>query len=393
MGQEDYLFIRILADFISEKKTNLDTNVDWLSILQMAKKHQVQGIIYYQCKDMLPDNIRETLEEAYLSTTYYYVNRKNLMGEITSAFCQSDLPFFSVKGYEVARYYPIPALRTMGDCDIVVHRTDVPRAVQLLQQLGYTGSKTITLQQWGCKKNGMHFEIHDKLVQEGEYATQVQAEFFNNYDLYLKDGALDSSFHFMFLLMHLRKHFLNRGVGIRQFMDLAAMIKNNDSLNWIWIEDKLACLDLLKFAHVCYALVESWFDISAPVEYIGVEKEFAEQVALKVLADGVFGFNNRDNKKTDAHTALIVVKGPLWIRRIKVIFRSVFLSYEIMRGYPGCEFIDGRPWLLPVAWGKRFVMILKEKDKSSVASVMKNSMIPIEELRERKELLKKMGIL
>lgn len=392
MSQEQYLFIRILADFLSGKKTNPDTDVDWLKILQMAKIHQVQGIVYYQCKNLLPDNICKTLEEAYLSTTYYYVNRKALMGEISRTFNQSELPFFCVKGYEVARYYPIPALRTMGDCDIVVHRIDVPRAVQLLQQLGFTGSETITLQQWGCNKNGMHFEIHNKLVQEGEYATQDQIKFFNNFDLYLKDDVLDPNFHFLYLLMHLRKHFLNRGVGIRQFMDLAVMIKNNDQLNWAWIEDKLDCIDLLRFAHVCYALVEMWFDVKAPVKYASADQAFVDQITLKILADGVFGFDNEDNKKADAHTALIVSRGPLWLRRIKLILQSVFLNYEIMRGYPGCGFIDGRPWLLPVAWIKRFVVLISEKDKSGVVNVVNNSLIPKEELREREEILEKMGV-
>ena len=393
MSQEQYLFIRILADFLSGKKTNPDTDVDWLKILQMAKIHQVQGIVYYQCKNLLPDNICKTLEEAYLSTTYYYINRKALMGEISRTFNQSELPFFCVKGYEVARYYPIPALRTMGDCDIVVHRKDVPKAAKLLQQRGYKGNETTTLQQWGCNKNRMHFEIHNKLVQEGEYATLAQIKFFNNYEQYFKDGIIDPSFHFMYLLMHLRKHFLNRGVGIRQFMDLAVMIMNNDQLNWCWIEDKLDYLDLLRFAHVCYALVENWFGVAAPVKYVRIDKAFVDQMTSKIIADGVFGFDNEENKKTDARTALIISKGPLWLRRIKMILQSVFLSYDIMRGYPGCGFIDGKPWLLPIAWIKRFVIIARERDKSSVANVLNNSMIPEDELHERKELLEKMGVL
>lgn len=393
MVHEEYLFIKIISDFLNGTNTESEAEVNWATVLQLAKAHQVQGIVYYQCKKCLPENLRKSQEDSFWATTYYYANRKILLREISTAFRQSDLSFFCVKGYEVAQYYPVPALRTMGDCDIVVHSEDVPRAIRMLQSLGYKGEDSVTLQQWGCNKNGLHFEVHSKLIQEGEYAVSKQANFFNNYDVYLKDEILDPSFHFLFLLMHLRKHFLNRGAGIRHFVDLAVMIKNNDSLNWGWIEEKLAYLDLQRFANICFALVEWWFDIEAPVKYANVDKDFAIQITSKILEDGVFGFDNNENKKTNARTALIISKGPLWFRRIKLILQSTFLNYEIMRGYPGCEFIDGKPWLLPIAWIIRFAAILREKDKSHVVGVMKKSMIPEGELYEREKILKKMGLL
>ena len=47
-----------------------------------------------------------------------------MMDEIESAFTQAKIKFFAVKGLEVAGYYPVPTLRTMGDCDIIVHESD-----------------------------------------------------------------------------------------------------------------------------------------------------------------------------------------------------------------------------------------------------------------------------
>ena len=73
--------------------------------------------------------------------------------------------------------------------------------------------------------------------------------------------------------------------------------------------------------------------------------------------------------------------------------QGVFLSYEIMRGYSECEFVDGKPWLLPIAWGKRLIGILRRKDKSNTMEVIKNSFIHESELDERRELLNKMGLL
>ena len=393
MVNEEFLFIRTISDFLAETRTKLDEEVNWNTILRLAQAHQVQGIIYYQCKDCLPEDLRKSMEDTYWATTYYYANRKTMLREISTAFRQAGISFFCVKGYEVAQCYPVPALRTMGDCDIVVHSEDVPRTIRMLQALGYKGLDSVTLQQWECDKNGLHFEVHSKLIQEGEYATFNQTQFFNNYDSYLKDDILDPSFHFLFLLMHLRKHFLNRGAGIRHFVDLAAMIKNNESLNWKWIEEKLVFLDLQRFAYVCFALVERWFTITAPVDYSDVDDGFVDQITIKILNDGVFGFENKDNKLENARTALLITRGPLWLRRIRLIMQSVFLNYEIMRGYSGCEFVDGKPWLLPFAWAKRFIILIKGRDRSNVVNVINNIMIPEEELYNREEILKKIGLL
>ena len=393
MTAEKAFFLRVLSDHLSGRATGPAEGLDWEVLCRLSRSHQVDGIVYYQCKDFVPADMRAVFERAFSATIYYCTNRSALMNEIASALRGKRMFFFTVKGFTVAQHYPLPMLRTMGDCDIVLHRDDIPQAAAMLVGMGFHGSDTVSVQQWGCDKDGLHFEIHDRLVQEGEYATAAQAGFFNDYDRYVTDGVLDSSFHFLFLLMHLRKHFLNRGVGIRQFMDLAVMIRNNPDLRWDWIEESLQRLELRKFAHVCFALIDKWFGISAPVKADPLPDSLTEKIAGKTLDGGVFGYQDEQNRFSDARTALIQGGGPLWLRRMKVLLSKTFLSYENMRGYAGCGFLDGRPYLLPFAWLKRLGMILRRKDKTATIRTIRSSMIPAAELKERDRLLRDMGLL
>lgn len=393
MNREYLFFINVLSDHIAGDDTIASDNLNWDEISRLAHIHQVEGILYSQCRAFMPEIIVEEYEERYLQTMYKYINRKKLMNQVDSVLNEYDLKHFTVKGFEVAKYYPYPALRTMSDCDIVVHRNDFKQIVSLLKNIGFVGNAIASTEQWGGKKNGFYFEIHDRLVQEGEYASNKQAAFFNNFDSYVNDGRLDVSFHFLFLLMHLRKHFLNHGVGIRQFMDLAVISKSGADLRWDWIEERLTELGLLKFAHVCYSLIDSWFGIIIPVEKDMLPDDFTIQVTEKILRNGVFGFDDKENKMANAHTALLKASGPMWMKRLIVLFQNVFLSYEVMRSYPDCGFLDGKPWLLSVAWCKRLVGIFTRANKTKTIGVVRNSFISTEELDDRRKLLDRMGLL
>lgn len=398
MTFEQLIFIKVISDHlngrISEYMQDIKLDIlDWNSLIKLANLHQVEGIIYKQCKDYMPEKVKSLQSKSFAATLYYYSNRKTLMCETETELQKKNLFYFTVKGFSVAENYPKPALRTMADCDIVTRREDMKEVITTLRSLGFSGSVTTTHEQWGGERNQLHFEVHDRLVQEGEYASPTQAAFFNRYDKYVTNHSLDSSFHFLFLLMHLRKHFLNRGVGIRQFMDLAVMIRNVQTLRWDWMEEQLCALGLADYAHACYALVDRWFGIKAPIDYPLMEDNFAELVTEKILSNGVFGFSNKENRRVNGQTALLITKGPFWLRKAKIVLKKAFLNYEIMRGYPGYSFVDGKPWLLPIAWGKRFTMILTTKDKTHIISSIKSSSFSKDEMDAREKLLRGMGLI
>ena len=107
----------------------------------------------------------------------------------------------------------------------------------------------------------------------------------------------------------------------------------------------------------------------------------------------MFGFSDDENKDADSYTALINTKGPMWFRRIRILTQKVFLKYNIIKGCPEYTFVDGRKWLLPVAWIKRFFIILKRENRMDTIGIMNRSFISKDELDDRKKLLESMGLI
>ena len=341
----------------------------------------------------MPEEKRAEYLELAGSTLFGYTNQKAALREISDALKNESVLFSTVKGMSLAALYPVPALRTMGDIDFIVSPADMKRAIGILRKLGYKDTEEIYAHEWAGDRNGIHIEVHDELVRRYEHASGKQAAFFNGFPSYIRDGVPDWRFHFLFLIMHLRKHFVEYGVGTRQFMDLAVVIKEKGTeLKWEWIGEKLAELEMTAFASSCFFLVNRWFGVSVPIAYSPMDEAFFEKVTALVLKNGTFGFSNPEHIKNDRLSDLAFSKGPLWIRRLSGLRKSMFPEYSYMRGYSVCGYLDGRPYLLPVAWIHRLCFLAFSPGGQNVRNRLKARSSDVSGLEEHQAILEKMGI-
>lgn len=193
--------------------------------------HQVDGILYYQCRDFIPSSFSIVLEQRFNGVIFSYKNREKILQDIDKTFKAKRIPFLTIKGIEIAERYPIPFLRTMGDSDILVHKEDKERAGIALEELGFSIGERNPDYDWLCQKMGMMFELHHNLLYKEAMTVDKQALFFNDYWNYVNNGKLDWSFHYLYLIAHLRKHIMYSGAGFRMFMDLAVLADSIQSLN------------------------------------------------------------------------------------------------------------------------------------------------------------------
>lgn len=392
MTAEQEFFLQILADHLNGRSTAPRQDVDWNAVREYAHAHQVEGIVYYQCKGFMPAEACAFCKRFFKASLFYYANRKMLVQSIREAFSAHDIPFFIAKGLEVAKYYPVPGLRTMGDTDMIVHAQDRDRAAKVLTDLGFAYDHEYTGKELVYTYNRMEFELHYDLLYDETITLPEHQAFFNHCWDYVRDGALDHSFHFLYLLSHLRKHLMNQGVGFRQFMDIAVAVRNDDTLNWPWIEEKLDALHLSRFASVCFALTERWFHIPAPMEAATLEDAFIQRAAEKIFADGVFGFDNKDNEIAYVSNEVRHFKGPRWLARLSLFRQHAFPGYHHFQGNEKYAFFDGKPWLLPVAWGYRFYLMLRGETVTG-KEYLDRIMIPSQALDAREEELRQWGLL
>lgn len=375
-------FIEVLSDHLNKRQTVVAGDVNWDELIASAKKHEMVALLQSQCKDFVPNQYRELLEQANISAAFYYANRINEEQQIRESL--GMIRSFIIKGTSIAAYYPSPYLRTMGDSDIVVDESDMEKVHAIMLKRGYDA---ISIGNY--KKDIIGVEIHTRLASKTTYTTNTDIDFFNNYWAYYHDNMIDWNFHFLFIMRHLRSHLTGNGVGFRQFADIAVLTKYNTDLDWNWIEDKLKNIGMWPFAQRVFALNYYWFQIKPPVEFQEVDDIFLREASEQILKNGVFGFDDLDNRANRIVVSL--TKYPI-LFVFKRTLDILFPKYKFTKRMPQYTFLKGRPALLPVAWIYRGYYTIKHKGMRRVKTMIETSFTTQKAIDKRKAMFARWGL-
>ena len=360
MINEMYL-ISILSNFLNGRKSDTKSALKEGRLTEetivLAKSQQIEAVLYYQ-------TYNPYFRSAYSKAISAYANRSHLLSQLHAAFTQASVPYIVFKGPEIAAYYRVPALRAYGDIDILVREADKEKAGEILENTGFRCGNKAAEHEWCYGRSNSEIELHHRLLYDDNLNEERLLAFTDTVWEHSKtaDGIkyqLEPEFHFVFLLLHLRKHFLWAGVGIRQFMDLAAMIKNNEQVNGAALDyDNIAeyiktcCIE--KFASTCFALIERWFGIRIPANAAALlptaalTDDFYNSVTEKILSGTVFGDMSRDNLVDNAVFNTAKKRG-----KITSALNVIFLPYEQMKlKYPT---MGKYKILLPLMWLRRMI--------------------------------------
>ena len=388
MTKEQSFFLSTIKEYICGLETAAE-DVDWWTIYKYSQSHQLTAIIYHQCKEFLPSDVSEAFKSASLSIIYSNINRRKITEALLLTLKKNSIDSFLVKGLNVAEYYPNWQYRTMGDSDIVVD--DLQKTHLLLIERGFDCISQTKDREQHYSYMGMDFEIHDRLVYDQVTNLDSVTEFLSKYKAYLVNNKIDDSVHFIFVLNHLRKHFMNRGVGFRQFVDIAVLVKYNKRIDWNWTEKKLAEIELLSFARVVFYYVEAWFGIPAPFASQNIQEEIFEDSTNSIFKNGVFGFDNQDHDdfiisnyvRKSRFSAILMMKYALGV---------VFPSYQDLIRAEQYSFLRAKPILLPVAWVYRFGRAIKNKRFSEGRTQISKSFVSKEYIAKREEMFRNWGL-
>lgn len=379
MKSEQAYFIQILEDYIHQRPSEFPCEeINWLQIAKDAKDQSLGGIIYVQCKDFLPEgsDARQLLHQDFQSAVYTSVNGRAALRKIAVEFEKASISYLPFKGELIREYYPNPELRTMGDIDVLIQTQDRESADAIMHRLGYrkfVDNHAV----WTYLKPNLMFEIHDVMFYEHLSNSVNYRDYFNRiWETAIpaegKNGYVpEPNRHFVYLICHMAKHIINKGIGFRAFLDVVFMSQKEQQLNWDWIAAELARLELLNFAKTCFALCERWFHVPMPFSAAGLEETFFEGTTAKMFRDGTFGLQNEQNEAAYFAKEIRRSDQSYWRTAIALTWQKLFPSYEDMQLIPWYRFVDGRPWLMPAAWVYRWIYTATHKFKDSRELFMK----------------------
>jgi Uncharacterised nucleotidyltransferase len=135
-----------------------------------AALHRVSGTVLRGLDgvDGVPCEVREQLAAVRRQASLHHLLVVGALGQITRSFDEAGLSWVAMKGPVVAALlYPDVGDRSYADLDLLVDRLDFPRAMQILEDLGYHHSihnwalaEAMLAGQVGLQSPALHVDLH-----------------------------------------------------------------------------------------------------------------------------------------------------------------------------------------------------------------------------------------
>ncbi len=351
------------------------------AVYTMAKRHDVAHLMALGLKNngLLPPD-HPAMGKEIIKAFYRCEQITYALTEVCQTFEKAEIAFMPLKGSVIRPYYPESWMRTSCDVDILVHESDLDRALSALStHLGYItdgekGSHDVSL----YTPSQMHVELHYDLVEDrhANQAARILTDVWNT--AVPKEGhryhhEMPDDLFYFYHIAHMAKHFENGGCGIRPFVDL-------------WVLDHIASADpdgrdallhqgnLFRFAEVARALSRVWMEGSD-------HTELTEQVENYILRGGVYG--TTENR--------VIFQQQKKGGRVKYALSRIFLPYDVIKfAYP---ILQKHRFLTPVMEVRRwFRLLFGGGAKRAMRELKFNNQVTQTEAEQTRMFLDKIGL-
>lgn len=214
-----------------ERLSRVPSAEEWADIFSESKRQAVTGILIHGI-DRLPMNQRpsRTLLIQWIGVGQMIEKRNDLLNgrsrELLSDMASAGLHPTILKGQGIAQYYPneIKDLRQSGDIDVYISEGR-KRAIAYTQSKGQKNIdwdyKHLQLKVWDDVEVEMHYRV--EVLMNLWKNRKLQAWFENHKEQMFGERndfvTPTTEFNVFYILLHIYRHFLYEGVGLRQIVD------------------------------------------------------------------------------------------------------------------------------------------------------------------------------
>ncbi|MEE1002436.1 MAG: nucleotidyltransferase family protein [Acutalibacteraceae bacterium] len=265
----------VLIDLLRKSLFNFDINIpedtDWQAVYDEANFQAVIPLAFDGTAGIkgIPKDIYKKFKNHTVAVMLN--NDKVIKGqwELTDLLEKNNVKYAILKGLSVARYYPKPELRTLGDVDFLVSKDDLDSTKQLLIDNGYVlDEKEDGHFHYKFYKNEVRFELHDEISDfpDSEMCRELRQELLKSVDnienLNCKEisfSGFSDFYQAMSLLLHMERHFRIVGLGIRQLIDWGVFVKRTSILENTEFINFTKKYGIYKFAEACTMTFNKYF--------------------------------------------------------------------------------------------------------------------------------------
>lgn len=358
--------------------------INWEHIFSLAEFHNVTALIYPSlCLMDIPEDIRKK---------FVYTNHRLIAREarqelesqrVFAALHAEGISFIKLKGIVIKNMYPLPHMRTQADVDICLTKEHRAKARPIMEKLGYKFDSAIDYHDEYSKDDFFIYELHSDIMSP---RSELYPLFVSPFEKAVPDNSspdelvLTNEYFYLNLVIHLYKHFISEGCGLRLFSDLYIYRRTCPNLDTTFITNTLSEYGLLDFHHNILRLNACFFE----------GNEYTDK--LSVIANFIFKSGEYGNSE---------LKKLSWIsssKSAKLTFGDK-LSYFLHNWFPGVKTLKRRypvlekaPFLLPVCWIRRIFYTLFFKRSALKEQRDEIKRLNSTELREAKHIRTLAGI-
>ena len=373
MNQESKLLIGALRQAVTGRETQLNTAVDPAAFLDLARSHKVEGLVYDGLKGQpLPETMEKALSGAYHLAIFRDTQLEYTKSRLEEELKKAGVSHVFLKGAQLKYDYPVPALRTMSDMDVLVYTRDYDQIDAISAALG---GKLVEGD--GNHRNflfpgGVKVEFHPNILH---HSAPVGVEVNPGWQ-YVENGEMTEEGLYLTVMTHLADHFVTGGIGVRFVLDVWVLRNlRKKALDRGFVEAELQRFGLLDFARNVEALSEAWFGD-------GEMTPVLEDLGEYIFTSGSHGFADREILNA---VALSGGGSP-----IAALWRKAFYPRsELEDRFPWCK---GRPLLLPAAWFLRAFRAVTRRGNLIAKWSKDTRKFSKTEIMQQKEMLARFGI-
>ena len=340
----EYMIALVRCALLGEKVPQLPESCDAAALGQLICRQQLSNLVFNvvaATPQLKP--LRMQLERDYMVQIPKITNQDFEIKKWLDAADAKGLDCIPLKGFLLRQLYPTPMMRSMTDLDVLVRNMDRQDVRLWMEGMGYTAEQTHELSHHDNyeKRPWMYMELHMHLMKPRPGRDELEKKIWSRATLlpgYQHIYQMSMEDFYVFHLLHLHKHFMSRGVGLKSVIDIHVFLKaHGASLDREYLNRELDALGIREFG--------SYMEHLAGVLLGNEPADDNSRLVADYMADcGSFGSNRqyhiiRMAEATGKHGGVGRMR-----YRLKLVFPGV---KEMSKRFPSVSRV---PFLLPFYW-------------------------------------------
>ena len=386
---------------------------DWETVFLLACDSKIDGLLFTTVSELQKpfapdDEFLSTWKTVAFQKSFRQLNNNiRLFFLLETLEAQGTAPVL-FKGVFLADLYETPSYRFSSDADILLEERHLPAAQRVMESLGYQHIPELSkdaVNVWQMPGE-LRVELHT-LLWEDYRGSRVDS---------LRDMALDKSVHLItltsfnanvrgmgatehliYLMYHLIKHMVYRGVMLRDFLDVSLFVNRHyDELDAERFWDSMKILGYDGFCRDMFGSCVQLFGMNkgfCPQAGESDPHSFLDEFMTYCIKNTRDGLNNvasdiifRSSLKRTENSA---DGGTAKVGRLQILLRLCFPGTESLSSH--YSYAKRFPILLPFAWIHRALQLaFVGREGMSGADNVKKS---LDILNSRKRLLSRYNLL